>query len=363
MKNDTEQERLLTADRFISLKITREEELKEIVKLASTLCKVPIALISLVSNKKQHFKISFGTSVKETPRAHAFCHHTIQQDQVMIVQDTSKDDRFVENPLRKGEMNIQFYAGAPLKTKEGLNVGSLCVIGHEPHQLEPAQEQMLGILAKQVVSILELEHSMLLLQEQYHKVLENEMKLQAFSENSGANQLLLDTDLKIVHFNRPLSEFMSKTHGMEIQVGEPVEQYLGTVFVNEFITNAKKALHGEPVKTESPLQHNGKEFWWQFSYTPVYNGEHRIVAIAFSGWNISELKNSQQEIFKREQALQTIAYMQSHELRKPVSSIMGLMSIFKVNQYQASADELKMLERAVDELEDKIQDMIDHINI
>ncbi|EDM36736.1 putative anti-sigma regulatory factor, serine/threonine protein kinase [Pedobacter sp. BAL39] len=363
MKNDNEKDRSLAAERFMSLQTSREEELKEIVTFASVLCGTPIALITMVGEDTQHFRISFGTSLEETPRAHAFCDHTIQQDGVMMISDTGKDDRFVENPLRKGEINVQFYAGAPLKTKDGLNVGSLCVIGHQPQILEPQQQQMLSILAKQVVSIFELEYSMKLLQEQYQQARENALKLQTFSESSGACQLLLDRNLNIIHFNKPLSDFMTDIHGMKMTSGAPIENYLGPDFKSEFLENVKRAGLGEHIKNENQLQHNDLKIWWQFNYAPVYNTDHEIVAIAYSAWNISELKNSQEEIIKREQALQTIAYMQSHELRKPVSSIMGLMSIFKANQYLASKEELMMLERAVDELEEKIQDMITHVNI
>ncbi len=128
----------------------------DITLLASEIFNTPIALISLVDDKRQWFKSKVGLEVSETPREVAFCAHAIYQTQVFVVSDASKDNRFKENPLVTGCPNIRFYAGAPLKMANGHALGTICVIDSKPRQISEKEENLLNALARQVVSQIEL---------------------------------------------------------------------------------------------------------------------------------------------------------------------------------------------------------------
>jgi GAF domain-containing protein len=113
---------------------------------------VPIALISLVDERRQWFKSRVGLHATGTAREYAFCGHAIQTPgQVMLVPDASRDARFAANPLVTGDPGIRFYAGAPLVTATGHALGTLCVIDRKPRTLTPAQVTQLRALADQVV--------------------------------------------------------------------------------------------------------------------------------------------------------------------------------------------------------------------
>ena len=153
---DNEQQRIETLLRYAVLDTDSEPAFDDLVRLASQICCVPIALISLVDARRQWFKAKVGVEVSETPRDIAFCSHTILHTDIMVVPDATKDDRFADNPLVTMNPNIRFYAGLPLITRTGFALGTLCVIDREPRQLTPGQTDALGILGRQAVSQLEL---------------------------------------------------------------------------------------------------------------------------------------------------------------------------------------------------------------
>lgn len=133
-----------------------EELFDDLTELAARICEAPIALISLVDEKRQWFKSKVGTDVKETSRDVSFCAHAIKQSELFIVPDAAQDPRFAHNPLVTSDPKIRFYAGAPLITPDGYALGTLCIIDKVPRDLRPDQKQALVILARHVVSQLEL---------------------------------------------------------------------------------------------------------------------------------------------------------------------------------------------------------------
>jgi GAF domain-containing protein len=134
-----------------------EKDYDDITQLASEICQTPISLISLIDDSRQWFKSNRGLSVRETPREHAFCTHTIQNpSKVFVVPDSRKDERFAHNPLVTGDPNVIFYAGAPLIDSRGFALGSLCVIDNTPRELDPKQLIALQTLAKHVINLIEL---------------------------------------------------------------------------------------------------------------------------------------------------------------------------------------------------------------
>jgi signal transduction histidine kinase len=154
MTTPTEQERLLELYHYDLLDTPADENFDEIVQLASQICKVPMSMITLVDSQRQWFKARTGFPDSETPREVSFCAHVVAgQDDIFIVEDATKDERFHDYPNVTGDPNIRFYAGVPLVSGRGHKLGSLCVINSIPQQLTGEQEFALKVLANQVMKL------------------------------------------------------------------------------------------------------------------------------------------------------------------------------------------------------------------
>ena len=176
-----EDERLASLASYYILDTIAENDFDEITKLASQICQTPVALITLVDDKRQWFKSALGTDKKETPREQAFCSYTILEKEVMIVNDAREDARFANNPLVTGNPNIVFYAGAPIINEEGYSLGSLCVIDTEVKELSTGQIEALKTLSNQVLAQLELRRKIKVLEKSNATLLESNMFIQKFA--------------------------------------------------------------------------------------------------------------------------------------------------------------------------------------
>jgi PAS domain S-box-containing protein len=177
-----EVERLRALERFHILDTEPEERFDRVARLAARLFRTPIALVTFIDGHRQWHKARLGTEFDEVPREIAFCNHTIRGDDTIVVTDTRSDARFAENPIvRQG---IRFYAGAPLVTRDGQRIGTVCVLDREPRpDLGAADGEQLALLAAMVVDELEL------------RVIERQLSLELASRMLAEERLKLQSDL------------------------------------------------------------------------------------------------------------------------------------------------------------------------
>lgn len=175
---DNEAERLQTLLNYRVMDTDPEPDFDSLTQMASDICQMPIALVSLVDDHRQWFKSHHGLDATETERDVAFCAHAILDDEIFEIHDSRADARFADNPLVTSAPHVIAYAGIPLRAPNGCNIGTLCVIDHVPRQLNEQQRAHLRILGQQVISQLELRKSM---QEKAALIQEQQALLQSIS--------------------------------------------------------------------------------------------------------------------------------------------------------------------------------------
>jgi len=155
-KPKNEKQRLKVLWQYDVLDTVPEEIFDDLTDLAAHICEAPIALISLVDEDRQWFKSKVGVTISETSRDISFCAHAILNNDLLIIPDATQDERFKKNPFVISDPKIRFYAGAPLITPDGHALGTLCVMDNVPRTLRSEQQQALRVLARHVVTQLEL---------------------------------------------------------------------------------------------------------------------------------------------------------------------------------------------------------------
>lgn len=191
----TEAQRLEALHAYGVLDTPAEQAFDDIVHLAARICDAPIAVVNLIDADRQWFKAETGLGVRETPLETSFCAHALLQSEGMVVPDATLDARFEGNPLVTAAGGLRFYAGRLLKSRDGLPLGTLCVLDTSPRPdgLTPLQAETLEVLAGQVMAQLELRRV----------IREREAGARALSESEAKFRAIADSMPQMVWSTRP----------------------------------------------------------------------------------------------------------------------------------------------------------------
>jgi GAF domain-containing protein len=148
---DNDKERLAALHALLILDTPPEERFDRITEFAAAEFDVPIALISLIDEKRQWFKSRVGIDACDTAREISFCGHAIVQSEVFVIPDATADPRFADNPAVIGDPFVRFYAGAPLIMPSGFAIGTLCLVDYKCRKMDEIELSILRILRDLVV--------------------------------------------------------------------------------------------------------------------------------------------------------------------------------------------------------------------
>jgi PAS domain S-box-containing protein len=362
--------RLLAVERFKTLNIDTDKEFREFVEMASEICSTPIALITLIEEDVQWLKVKKGTDVEQMPVKTSFCTHTLLQDDVMVVPDAQKDERFANSPIVTGAPNVRFYAGTPLITNEGHRIGTLCVIDMEPHELNSNQQQMLKMLGKQAIGLMDFRISVEMLEknkievEQHKEAIKKaEIRLRSFFESSPNFHVLLGKNGEVIDYNKVAYIFLKNLHKVKITRGSKFVTFLAPDLTDKFNEGYHLALKGEKAFMEGSTDYGSHGIiYWEASFETARDANSKIVGISYIIRDVTDRKIKELKIIDQNKSLLKIAHVQAHEFRAPLTSIIGMMDLIKAEDYQAPKEYFEMLGTAVHSLDQKICEVVGNID-
>ena len=180
---------------------------------------------------------------------------------------------------------------------------------------------------------------------------ENEDKLRSFFDSSSVIHLFIDTNKRVIDFNRAASDFIRKHYGLELKQGTEVSSFMHENHEAGFDKGYDIALGGISVRTEKMLKYHEEEIFWFLTFEPAWDKEGKIIGVSYNAIDISDKIADENKILAQYNSLKNIAAIQSHQFRKPVMNIVGLMNIFEADNYKSSKEDLIMMQKAVVELE------------
>ena len=152
---ENEEQRIEALRRYNILDTPADGSFDRITQLASTIFRVPIAIISLVDTDRIWFKSHYGLSINQIGRDPGLCASAILSSDSYVVENAMSDPRTLANPLVAGEFGLRFYAAAPLRTEENYNLGTLCIIDQQPRGFTEEEKDILTQLAAVVMDEME----------------------------------------------------------------------------------------------------------------------------------------------------------------------------------------------------------------
>jgi PAS domain S-box-containing protein len=180
---------------------------------------------------------------------------------------------------------------------------------------------------------------------------ENEDKLRSFFDSSSVIHLFIDTNKRVIDFNKAAADFVRKHYGLEIKQGTEVSAFMHESHEAGFDKGYEIALGGVSVRTEKMLKYHDEEIYWFLTFEPAWDKEGKIIGVSYNAVDISDKIANENKIVAQYNSLKSIAAIQSHQLRKPVMNIVGLMNIFEADDYTSNREGLMMMHKAILELE------------
>ncbi len=289
--------------RYDVLDTLPEAVFDDLTKMAAHICDMPVAVIALMDEKRLWFKSRVGVPLSEVQREASPCCHTILGDDLLVMSDVHRDSRFAKSPLVIREPRIRFYAGMPLRTSDGFNIGTLFVSDGRKRRLASQQCEALRILAHQVMvqlelrrHLVELERSLFEQRRAQDALRNSEMFYQALVESLPQNILRKDTQGRFVFANQKFCA----------SLGKSLDEVLGKNDWDFFPPHLAEKYHRDDLRVMSTRQvvdtieanqtPQGDRIFVHVIKTPLYDAADNVVGIQGIFWDVTERKKTEEAL-------------------------------------------------------------------
>lgn len=351
-------ERLADVNRFLKLNMSKEKELQEIVDFAAEICGSQIAMITLMDGDHQYIKFIKGANIDLVDYEDTFCQYTLDKGDILIIEDTSKDSRLIENPFVQNSPYLRFYTGIPLVSEKGNSIGTLCVFDIESHSLSALQQIMLTSLSEQVTRLLEFDLTLQILKEQYEESIEKGNVLLTYFQSSSSCHLLIDKNMQVITYNQALADFIFVNYQTQITEGVKIIDYIHPAFKEEFIDYFNRSLAGELITVERHLDYPQGTICWSLTYECALDSQGEKFGVSFNATDITKSVSNQIQLSNQVNAISMINAIEANELTVQIDQISfetnKILEFTKTQQ----VEEFLLLQLSVDELLEKKEKII-----
>lgn len=296
----TEAERLAELARLDLGATGMQGSYDDLTRIASLACATPIALVSLVEEQRQWFKARVGLDLSETPRDMSVCAHAIGTDGLLVIGDLTQDPRTRDNPLVTGERSLRFYAGAVIRARSGIPLGTLCVLDQaaRPEGLTPVQVETLEALARQASTLIELTRTRREVEAREAELAASERRFRVMT--GAMPQMVWTTRPDGYHdfYNDRWYEFTGVPHG-----STDGEAWNGMFHPEDQERAWARWRHslatGEPYEVAYRLRHHSGAYRWTLGRAmPLHDADGRIERWFGTCTDIENLKQAESEARK-----------------------------------------------------------------
>lgn len=331
-----------------------EEELEELVQLAAAICDTPVSIISFIDEKRQWYKAKIGIEINQVPVNKSFCRHTLDHpEKLLIVEDPSGDERFCNNPHVTADNGIRFYAGAPLVSKNGNVLGTVCVIDYVSKKFTEKQRIALKLISKKVMDYLEFRR---IIKVQKQEIFLNAGKLKKLTNLApGAIfKFLADKDGKyefifisdgIKNLVHPYwAKKLKKDPKIILKLLHPEDI---DCFIGSFENSYKNI---GPLDVEYRISNWDQPLMWHWLKANPEKRKDGVVVWYGTIQDITQKKNHME-------TLERMLFDLSHVIRKPTANILGCINVLKSGEGADGLTEemIDLIQNQTNELESFIQ--------
>ena len=344
--SSSDDQRLQVLNRYRVLSPTPNPTLDGLVRVAATLCDVPIAFVGFFDTEYQVIKASIGWQYARLPRQASLCTQTIAQKTLIILEDLQKHPDFRQHPLLELDPKIRFYAGVPLITTEGLAIGTLAILDRQPRKLNPDQQDSLLSLGGMVLTHLNEQKYVQELRQVQRQQEKRDVELQRhaliFAHIHDA-LLVLDLGGRIIDCNPGASQVFgwskAELFGKTLQhLHPPMSETVRSLSVVKSILSdggwqaqerfiRRDGSTGTAQINAVPLQSKGKQ---TIGILVIYHdiSDRYLAELAWEQQKLA-LEQAQQVAQDANEAKGEFLAMMSHEIRTPMNAVIGMTDLLK----------------------------------